>query len=110
MVYIKLIKREQSYRFLLSRRLSARWVSRVNKIDWGDNQPEYIPVPDELILCDLCNDTFAEDPETEIPILQVTWNEGQTWEDIGTRCPRCMNEMLQLGEEPIPQVREDDET
>lgn len=94
------------YRFLITHRYSARWASRYNKLELFNDAGEvadtqYFPVPDAMILCDLCNTDFPAASDTVIPILQHRRGT-EPWTDIGTRCQNC-----QEGFEDVPRVEED---
>jgi len=94
------------YRILISHRYSSRWAGRVNKLESLNDTGEVVetthfPVPDSMILCDLCNAEFPKESDTEIPILQHKWETGGPWTDVGTRCPDC-----QEGLEDLPRIME----
>ena len=103
------------YRVLISNKISSRWAGRVNaiyaanddlSIDWSKD-PDYISVDDDCIVCDLCNKNLPENRETgEILILQVSWDVGKTWEDVGTRCEECLAGNPQ--DRILERVQEDD--
>lgn len=95
----------REYRILKTHRYSSRWANRVNRVafydTWEDlmkdsnpSSEHYIPVDDRVILCDLCNKPYSQEPETEILILQVRY-EGEEWYDVGTRCSECMKHETQ---------------
>jgi len=80
---------------LVTRRRDSCWANRHDKMEFygEDGQivvTDYVVIPDDVILCDLCNANFPEDPETEIPILQESDDGGYSWVDLGTRCPECL--------------------
>lgn len=82
-------------RVLLTRRRDSCWANRHQKMEFygEDGQvavTDYVVVPDDEILCDCCNASFPEDPETEVPVLQASDDGGYSWRDVGTRCPKCL--------------------
>ncbi len=98
---------EREYRLLITRRYSARWANRFNRIDWFDDDgiitdTTHIVVDDAMIVCDSCNANFPEVYDAEIPILQHKWTPKEPWTDVGTRCPDCLE-----GLEDTPRIQED---
>ena len=55
-------------------------------VDWSVD-PTYIPIPEDLIICDSCN---AKIITPEVKLFEYTMDEGKTWYVYGARCDVCV--------------------
>lgn len=67
----------------------ATAIASKKKVDLLIMNTTHIIIPDSLVVCDLCNASFPEESDTEVPILQHRWGSDEPWTDVGTRCPDC---------------------